>query len=107
MSRQDFIMMRKGLKYDNPGVLNVFTFLRQVEKLQPVNAIELSEERKSNLERVNRYVNFCLYHSLIKINSYGRIWGESPNVRYSLTKRGIIYLQAFHSERPRELIIPP
>ena len=106
MSRTDYLLIKKGLKFDNPGILNLVTFLRQIEKLQPVNAKEICDEMKGNLERINQYINFSLAHDLIGVNTYGRIWGDKPTVKYSLTNKGALLLESFKKPTAQKGTLP-
>jgi DNA-binding PadR family transcriptional regulator len=71
------------------------SFLRQVERLAPVNLTALREGRRSGYGILSRYIRFCLEHGLIWVieERYGR--GRYPSRYYDINEKGRRLLKIF------------
>ena len=67
MSYWNIAEIRKGLKFRNPGFINVLNFLENVRKRQPITVFILCKEMDMPLERVYIYMEFLIAHDLIAL----------------------------------------
>lgn len=100
MSYQNMMDIRKGLKFENPGFLNVISFLFNIRKHQPVTVENLCKEIDMPLERVRTYVDFLVAHGLIMpVSGY---WAKYNARAYALSIRGED-LKASFQNRPKTI----
>ena len=87
MSLWNIADIRKGLKFQNPGFLNVLNFLGNIRKRQPITVNILCKKMDMPLERIQIYLDFLIAHDLVAMPTSGYI--SEPENRYlRLSKRG-------------------
>jgi len=87
MSYRNIADIRKGLKFQNPGFLNVINFLKNIRQHQPVTVFILCKEMDMPLERVHIYLDFLIAHDLIAMPTSGYN-SERDNRYLTLSDRG-------------------
>lgn len=87
MSYWNIADVRKGLKFQNPGFLNVLNFLKNVRQRQPITVFILCKEMDMPLERVHIYLDFLIAYDLIALPTGGNN-PERDNRYLKLSNRG-------------------